>query len=195
MSAEKTVSENDAEKGPSQGTSGLNLDVVIEEIGGLSRYQWLNGFAVCVPVTLSTAILLNFVFSAMILDYRCLISECENTETATFNPYWLSEAVPYRNGRPEKCFRYNGTGEMMSNRNRYITNETSEDTCLTQDFNHSSIVGCEQFLIKNNEFRLAKHVIETNELEISKLVEINKHWNFCRCSSIFFVLQTNTDWP
>lgn len=47
-----------------------DLDAVIEEVGEFGKYQIGNFLLICIPVALSSTLLLNFFFTAATLDYR-----------------------------------------------------------------------------------------------------------------------------
>lgn len=76
------------------------------------------------------------------LFFRCWISECETQNSNNFTTQWLQYAVPYQNGHPDRCNRYQFIAT--------ADNSTSL-TCSASNFNRSNVIRCEEFIIKNYE--------------------------------------------
>lgn len=76
---------------------------------------------------------------------RCLISECEPINSNEFDPDWLEHAIPFKDGHPDQCTRYQFIGSVDSK-------------CAEEDFNRSQILACDGYIMKNNEQRLLSHV-------------------------------------
>lgn len=76
---------------------------------------------------------------------RCMVPECESIKSNDFNPRWLEYAIPNKNGYLDPCARYEFIG-------------TADAACSAENFNQSNVIGCEEFIIKNNEQRLVSHV-------------------------------------
>lgn len=67
-----------------------------------------------------------------ILNYSCLIPECETRDSKSFNQEWTKYAIPYKNNNPLKCARY-----------AYLNNtDLNENICSSENFNKSLIVSC-----------------------------------------------------
>lgn len=83
--------------------------------------------------------------------YRCRILECESADSFDFSADWLELAIPYKNGHPESCQRF-----------QYMPSISDDDdgigACSVQNFNRSQILQCDDILIKNNEERLVTRV-------------------------------------
>lgn len=80
---------------------------------------------------------------------RCLIPECDTSGVNTFEPSWLSNAVPYSNGKPAKCSRY----PSLSN-----TSSSKPDE-LCDRFDHFKEIGCDnQFVYKTDEISILNGV-------------------------------------
>lgn len=71
---------------------------------------------------------------------------------ALFQPDWLEYAVPFKDGKPQECVRYDIQ--------RYIDNATKKigETCTEYEFDSADIIGCTEIIVKNNEERLAAWV-------------------------------------
>lgn len=48
-----------------------DLDAVISDVGEFGQRQIVHFILLCVPIALSTTLLLNFLFTSATLDYRC----------------------------------------------------------------------------------------------------------------------------
>lgn len=81
---------------------------------------------------------------------RCFIPECESINATKFNQEWLSNAIPNKNGRPEKCSRY----AIAHQSNPLQTHES----CSESLFNRSEIIGCMDYVFKTDEHRIMKEV-------------------------------------
>lgn len=88
----------------------------------------------------------NFFF----LLCSCLIPECETLETATFEPDWLQNAVPFQNKKPLHC-------------KRYAFNSTDHGSlwrseCTKNDFDTSNIIRCNTFKYRTDELSVLNEV-------------------------------------
>ncbi|KAJ6648230.1 Solute carrier family 22 member 5, partial [Pseudolycoriella hygida] len=114
------------------------VDVILADLGGtFKKYQIINYILFCIPFALSGTFALSYVFTALNLDYRCFVPECEDITNTTFKPIWLQDALPLTNGKPTTC-------------SRYATNQFST-ACEPSTFNHSSAQGCDQFVYATDE--------------------------------------------
>lgn len=82
--------------------------------------------------------------------FRCSIPECESINATKFNQEWLSNAIPYKNGRPEKCSRY-----AFAHQSSPLQ---THESCSESLFNRSEIIGCMDHVFKTNEHRIMKEV-------------------------------------
>lgn len=82
--------------------------------------------------------------------FRCLIPECECKDNTTFQPHWLEYAVPFVDGKPKSCRRFE----------IYTTGENAFDgvACNEHIFDRSKEIACSEFVSKTNEERLANLV-------------------------------------
>lgn len=74
----------------------------------------------------------------------CFIPECEEIEGASFIPNWLQDAVPFANGKPAAC-------------NRYQTDSFTTE-CGAGKFNQSNIHRCDQFIFETREKSILNEV-------------------------------------
>lgn len=82
--------------------------------------------------------------------HRCRIPECEPIHSPDFNTNWLKFAVPFNNGQPARCERFQYIPK--------IGGDADANACSEQNFNSSQIVQCDEILVKNNEQRLLSRV-------------------------------------
>lgn len=62
--------------------------------------------------------------------HRCKISECDAGDKLLFQPDWLKYAIPFKDGNPENCRRYE------------INENVTSIMCDAHSFNHSNIRNC-----------------------------------------------------
>ncbi|XP_060524808.1 solute carrier family 22 member 3-like isoform X2 [Cylas formicarius] len=117
-----------------------SLDTILVRLGDFGRYQ-IGVFAlVCFAVVLHSAVHVAFVFTAMDLDYRCKIPNCD-TESSEYAASWVKSAVPISNGRLEKCSVYQS----------YANETIFEENCTEGEFNTQIIERCSSFVYKSDE--------------------------------------------
>lgn len=85
------------------------------------------------------------IFHPKSIFSRCWIPECEPIHSSDFNAPWLKRAIPYKDGRPDACSRYESIG-------------SANGTCSERNFNRSRVVTCDEYVTKDNERRLLFHV-------------------------------------
>ncbi|XP_050297353.1 solute carrier family 22 member 3-like isoform X2 [Anthonomus grandis grandis] len=95
---------------------------------------------VCVAVVMHSMAHIAFVFSAMDIDYRCKIPDCDLAESQ-YNQPWLNKAIPFKKGRPEKCLMY-------------VPSAIDSKNCST--FNSDVIEKCDQFVYSEMEDSILK---------------------------------------
>jgi len=74
----------------------------------------------------------------------CFIPECEELEEASYVPNWLQIAIPFSNGKPATCNRYESIR---------LTTE-----CDAGHFNQSSIYRCDKFVYATQEKSILNEV-------------------------------------
>ncbi|XP_031638860.1 solute carrier family 22 member 3-like [Contarinia nasturtii] len=123
------------------------LELILNDIGGtFKKYQIINYILFCLPFSLSGSFGLNYVFTALNVEYRCFIPECDAIGT-NVNQSWISNVIPFENGKPSKCTRYAG----YSN----ITTHFTDEICPAEHFNQSHIIDCNnKFIYKTNEISI-----------------------------------------
>lgn len=78
----------------------------------------------------------------------CTIPECESRGTTKFEPLWLSNAVPYTNGKPSKCYRY---------ANSTIQSHPLNETCGII-FDHDEEIQCSEYVYGTDEISILNDV-------------------------------------
>lgn len=87
----------------------------------------------------------------------CAIPECESLETTIYEPIWLSNAVPFTNGKPSKCYRYaNSTAQ---------SHHSLNETCGL-NFDHEHQFQCNQYVYGTEEISILNDVSCSNMLII-----------------------------
>lgn len=66
----------------------------------------------------------------------------------TYDQDWLSNAIPYKNGRPEKCLRYGA-----------LHGPAFDGQCPKSLFNESNVIGCDEYVFKTDEYRIMREVM------------------------------------
>ncbi|KAJ8921588.1 hypothetical protein NQ315_010493 [Exocentrus adspersus] len=117
-----------------------SLDSILVELGDFGKYQIYVFVMVCIPIVLHSSVHVAYVFTAMDLNYRCEIPECDQG-SQIYEPPWLINAVPHTQGIPNKCnmFQYNSS---------FTQNET---TCSSSNFNNKTTNRCSSFIYKTQE--------------------------------------------
>ncbi|XP_071050913.1 organic cation transporter protein-like isoform X2 [Onthophagus taurus] len=119
-----------------------NLDNLLVQIGEVGKYQLIISGLVSLAVIWQTAIHMAFVFTSQNIDHRCLIPECDQPNQNQFEPDWLKNSVPYDDGLPKKCERYQHIN---------ITDQLLTEECPAVNFDQNVIENCEEFVYKSPE--------------------------------------------
>ncbi|CAH1131606.1 unnamed protein product [Ceutorhynchus assimilis] len=122
-----------------------SLDAILIKLGDFGRYQIFVFSLVCVAVVLHSMAHIAYVFTAMDLDYRCKIPECDSPINPEYQQPWLGNSIPYTNHRPDKCSRYVP-----------FKNDTGLNNCTLGDFNMDIVVRCEDFVYSGVEHTILK---------------------------------------
>lgn len=95
---------------------------------------------------------MNLLFEFYLIYCRCHIPYCEISNQTVFEPHWLSNAIPYTNGKPEKCSRYKFIGNSL-----YFY---PSDYCKKDLFNQSIVENCgnDGFVFKSDEISIQNEV-------------------------------------
>ncbi|XP_065157242.1 organic cation transporter protein-like [Atheta coriaria] len=114
----------------------MDLDKILLDIGGLGKYQIKRYALLCLVLIFATFPTLSYVFTARDVDYRCYIDGCDLPNTIpNYNASWVQYSVPYKNGLPSKCQRYQRT----------------DTRCNGWAFNRNQTVGCDRFVYRNKD--------------------------------------------
>ncbi|CAO1379550.1 unnamed protein product [Diamesa tonsa] len=130
----------------------MDFDLILEEIGEFGKFQLTNYLLICLPVLFAAANSLSYVFVARAPNYRCLVPECETTETAQYDTVWIQHAIPGTFSNPDGhfipdvCQRYKIDNETTSHEN---------DTCPAQWFSNEQIK-CDKWVYDENEHTIVQ---------------------------------------
>jgi len=84
-------------------------------------------------------------------DFRCHIPECD-AEDAIYKPEWLLNAVPYKDGKPSPCERYQPWDNSTSADGSPANNKNA---CSPDIFDSNSVVKCRQWVFDTEELTIA----------------------------------------
>ncbi|RVE41008.1 hypothetical protein evm_014342 [Chilo suppressalis] len=132
------------------GSAGVDADRLMKELGQFRLFHLFNYVLLFIPVYVAALYATNYVFLAADVPYRCLISECELSNSTEFKPSWVEGALPAESGRQQRCYR------------RTLSDQSSPDDhggCLQEMFS-DQLQPCEQWLYASrdtivSEFNLA----------------------------------------
>ncbi|KAI4458691.1 solute carrier family 22 member [Holotrichia oblita] len=120
----------------------LGSDLNEKEYEDCGRYQVQILCLICIGSALQSSAHTVFVFSAMNLEQRCKVPECDDSIAPEFNSTWLSNAVPFDGNNPKNCERF-----------QYInlTAYDGGDECPAEQFDQNVIEGCSEYVYKTKE--------------------------------------------
>ncbi|XP_018334391.1 organic cation transporter protein isoform X2 [Agrilus planipennis] len=119
------------------------LDTVLVEVGEFGKFQFFSFTLICLGIVLHSGVNVAFAFTAMDLNYRCFIPNCDSETIQDFNPSWLTNVVPYKDSdTPSKCEKY--VVVQPSN----VTNSIS---CSELSFNRSLTETCSSYVFETEE--------------------------------------------
>lgn len=90
------------------------------------------------------------MYNFFLLLCSCSIPECETLKSATFEPDWLHNAMPFENKKPVHCQRY------AFNSTNHGSLWLSE--CTKDDFDSSNILRCNKFKYRTDEISILNEV-------------------------------------
>lgn len=86
-----------------------------------------------------------------LLKKRCAIPECDRLDNVIFNADWLKYSVPFQNGKPNSCHRFDTIWNV----------DVNETKCNTDTFNRSSISNCANgtMIFRTNDVSILNQVL------------------------------------
>lgn len=81
--------------------------------------------------------------------------ECESTPIgghAIWQPAWLANAIPHKDGDMEKCRRYTSRAEPL------MLDNSRRDECPIEMFMRNQTNSCDEFVFKGDEIGLSNEV-------------------------------------
>lgn len=116
----------------------INLDTIINnEIGGMGKFQITTFLLLLWPI-IHAGFVGEFLFTSGKLPHRCVIPECEDSNT-TYAPSWIFKAVPEsESGEIHDCERY-----LPLNITDIVPDE---DECPSLLFDTSQRIQCESYV-------------------------------------------------
>lgn len=121
----------------------------------------------CLAFAFGLYFLLTTIYGPNIPTHRCWISECEPSSSRNFSAEWLKYAIPFKNGYPEPCRRY-----------QYIEIREGADknhSCSAHNFNASNAVYCKPSIIRNRAGYTFSRVI-SSEFRKLAIMSSRKPW-------------------
>lgn len=92
---------------------------------------------------------------ALVIIFRCEIPECDSNVKPEFSPQWLRNAVPFDQGQPKSCSRYQYY--QNETRNTFVNDSVSSD-CPIDNFDHGKVEICDKFVYKSPEITISHDV-------------------------------------
>ncbi|XP_045498927.1 organic cation transporter protein-like isoform X1 [Colias croceus] len=77
-----------------QGKTCVDTDALLRELGQFRRYHLMNYFLIALAGFSAAIYGMNYVFLAADVSYRCVIPECELSNSTEYSPPWLELALP-----------------------------------------------------------------------------------------------------
>ncbi|CAG9856458.1 unnamed protein product [Phyllotreta striolata] len=148
----------------SERKKSIELDEVIDLIGDFGLYQIVAVTLFIVAIILHSAVHNAFVFTALNLNYRCKIPECE-TSPPVYDAAFVAGAIPSNNLGPEKCETY-----------LYNFSSLEEITCRPDEFDHSGTKKCNEFVYEMDAWSILQEFhlqCEKNEWKLTLVGTIN----------------------
>ncbi|KAK7602883.1 hypothetical protein V9T40_006857 [Parthenolecanium corni] len=149
-----------------------DLDQVLTELG-FGRYQIKNLILFGFLMMFANLFPLSFTLTTADLQYRCLIPECETSETAKlqFIPSWIQDAVPFRDSEPWKCKRY-----------KPLANTTFHhpEECIVS-FSPEEVENCKEWVFATDEVTIVNEfgiLCENRKWQLSMIGTINNIGQF-----------------
>ncbi|CAG9787573.1 unnamed protein product [Diatraea saccharalis] len=136
-----------------QGSAGVDTDRLMKELGQVGRFHLINYFLLSLPVFLAAVYGINYVFLAADVPYRCLIPECELSNSTEFKPSWIEGALPPDSGRQQRCYR------------RLIADQSSLDdqSVCQQEMFTDELQPCEQWMYASRDTIVAEFNLACQE--------------------------------
>lgn len=118
--------------------------------------------------------------SLVLAPFRCRIPECDIAARVEYNPHWLEYAVPFKQSRPVKCYRYQSITPHAEQHNSLILTD-DQQSCDVNSFNRSAIRGCSEdgFVYRTDEISIVNEVIWKNYIIIITNDKLFKKKDFC----------------
>ncbi|XP_022828155.1 organic cation transporter protein-like isoform X1 [Spodoptera litura] len=92
MSKPEGVMEKSEEK--FTGSAGVDMERLMKELGQARRFHLGNYVLLALTVFVAALYATNYVFLAADVPYRCVVPECEASNSSEYSPGWLAAALP-----------------------------------------------------------------------------------------------------
>ncbi|XP_069682785.1 organic cation transporter protein-like isoform X3 [Periplaneta americana] len=153
----------------------LDLDKILDEVGHFGRFQAINYLLVGFPILLSAMFALSYIFTAGDLDYRCRIPECD-TDSSSFRPNWLQNAVPFEESTPSRCLRFE-----HQNVSSFRSRSNERSNCTSEMFNQQRTIKCYDWVYDGEETTILNEwglTCEENEWKLAMVGSVNNIGQF-----------------
>ncbi|KAF6040829.1 hypothetical protein EB796_000862 [Bugula neritina] len=124
--------------------ANYNVDAILEKVGGLGKYQWLQVLLICSGPFISSCHLLAIVFHSILPDHRCKIPDYANDTYFPFNEVHnqsIYQWIPVdEDGALSSCKIYNSSNGIMNNQTADFCKEYVFDKSV-----HTGVTLIEEF--------------------------------------------------
>ncbi|XP_047990124.1 organic cation transporter protein-like [Leguminivora glycinivorella] len=120
----------------------IDLDkILVDEIGQFGWFQLRTWALAALAVMFGGFCASEYVFTTARINTRCLIPECESTDTTIeFAPSWILNAVPASGSSFDSCQRFAN-----------VSINSFNDVCPASLFDSTSVVDCEEYVYENTD--------------------------------------------
>ncbi|KAF5282997.1 hypothetical protein FQA39_LY04868 [Lamprigera yunnana] len=112
-----------------------NLDSILTSIGEFGKFQCFLVFLIITVSTINFFSTVTYIFETTPVNHRCKILDCDS-ESNQFNPQWLINAVPFNNGKPSRCTKFQ---------------HNPNSTCTIENFNNDTVEKCNEYIYETTE--------------------------------------------
>lgn len=121
------------------------LDEALLQAGRWGKFQLM--YYTCLGfVVMFSVFTMNYIFVARDIKYRCFIENCNLNSSNLYNPAVLRNLVPYKDGFPERCLKYD-----------YSSN--FEELCHNSEVSvQHNITSCNKFVFERSETTIVHDV-------------------------------------
>ncbi|XP_043199199.1 organic cation transporter protein-like isoform X1 [Amphibalanus amphitrite] len=115
----------------------LDVDGILEEIGGWGLYQKRMYLILCLPSIVAGAAVVSLSWTGYVMEHRCLVPSCENATSATYNAWFLNFTTPRDADQTDPAFPWSECQTFQS---------SVKGQCNASAFDEEKTEGCTQWV-------------------------------------------------